>query len=287
MLRVAFGVWVIVVPVDLLWIARVPVESFNPRPGLFSLMTEPPHESVLIVLMLAKAILGAMVAVGLWTIPCSIALTFSMILASGISYSFSKVDHFILFEITPIFLALAGWGRVWSLDALWRRRRGAAVRADANGLPVLLFAMTIGWAMLSAAAPKLLSGWLDPDRFATRGYVARDIALNEKIGPLGPAMLSIDSAAFWKLMDYATVVVEAGLILFVFFPLLYRIWLLILSGFHVGVFLGLGISFLDYVLVYAVFFSPAIMWICSRIARNPFVRGHRRNQPQRPRALSD
>jgi len=131
-------------------------------------------------------------------------------------------------------------------------------------MPILLFATTIGWAMLSAAVPKLMGGWLDPSREATHGYVARDLAVGEKVGPLGEWIMTFDFAPLWKFLDYATLLAEGALILFVLTPTLYRLWLVLLSGFHVGVYLPLGISFLDYVLVYGVFFSPAVMWLILR-----------------------
>lgn len=264
-LRIAYASWILLLPVDVMWMADIPDGFINPRPGLFMFVSSAPDWGVLFAISAIRIVLAVLLAVGLFTVPVSIALTCCMILVSGLSYSYSKVDHFILFELTPVFLAFAGWGRRCSVDAL--RRRTSPKGARGSGLPVLLFAMTIGWAMLSAAAPKMLGGWMDPSRQATRGYIARDIAVGVKPGILGEWILSIDFTPFWKAMDYATLVVEAGLIFFVFTPLLYRLWLLLLSFFHIGVYLMLDISFIDYALVYAVFFSPALVWSLRRIRR--------------------
>lgn len=263
-LRIAFGLWVIVLPVDVTWIADVPVAFFHARPGLFGWLAGPPGEPFLIALMVVTALLGLMLALGILTLPVSLALSVALIVSSGISYSYSKVDHFILFELTPVFLAFAGWGRVWSLDArrLWKGRQPPM--PSVRGMPVLLFAMTVGWAMLSAAVPKAAGGWLDPERQASRGYLARDVAYGEKLGPIGPRALGFDSDLVWKALDYATLVAEGALILVVFLPLVFRLWLLLLASFHIGVYLMLGISFLDYVLVYGVFFSPAVVWLFDK-----------------------
>jgi hypothetical protein len=263
-LRVAFGLWVVAFPVDLRWIADVPPDFFNPPPGLLSALSTPPSEAIRLGLMGTIIVLGVFVAAGFGTLPASIGLSLSLIASSGIAYSFSKVDHFILFALAPIFLALAGWGQVWSVDAILPRRRSSPLRL-VRALPVLLFAMTVGWGMLSAAAPKAAGGWLDPARQATRGYVARDIAQGERIGPLGPLLLDINSRAFWKSLDYATLITEGGLLIAVLFPFLFRIWLVLVIGFHAGVCLVLGINFFDYLLAYAVFFSPVFVWAEERL----------------------
>lgn len=256
LIRIAFGIWVIAFPVDVTWIADVPAAFFHPRPGLFAFLAAPPSEPFLVALTIAKVALGIALTLGIATMPVSVALSVALIVGSGVSYSYSKVDHFILFELTPVFLACAGWGWKWSMDNVVRLSRDTRLPGAARGMPVLLFAMTIGWAMLSAAAPKAAGGWLDPDRSASRGYLVRDIAYGEKLGPLGPQAMAVHSDVFWKLLDYATLVAEGGLILMVFWPMAFRLWLLLLASFHVGVFLTLGISFADYILVYAVFFAP-------------------------------
>lgn len=267
-LRIAYGAWILLFPVDILWIGGIADEFFRPRPGPFSVLDQAPPMGVLIAISVIRAILAVVLILGIYTLPVSLVLAACMIVVSGISYSFSKVDHFILFELVPVFLAFAGWGARWSLDS-WRTRRRGRADAPSRGMPVLLFALTIGWAMLSAAVPKVMGGWLEPSRQATRGYIARDAAIDDKLGPLGPWLLTFDFDPFWKAMDYATIAAEGALILFVLTPLIYRLWLVLLIAFHVGVYLTLGISFLDYSLVYAVFFSPVVVWV----ARRPRARG--------------
>lgn len=263
-LRIAYGIWVILLPVDILWIASVPDDFLHPRPGLFSFIDSVPPVGLLIAISVARFVLAALLVFGVFTVPVSLLLTAAMMTAAGVTYSFSKVDHFILFELVPVFLAFAGWGRRWSIDAVFARRRRGAVDTTTQGLPILLFAMTIGWAMLSAAVPKAIGGWLDPSRQATRGYIATDVATGDKLGPFGAWLLPFDLDAFWKALDYATLAAEGLLILFVFTPVLFRCWLLLLMCFHAGVYLTLGISFADYALVYAVFFAPVVTWVGAR-----------------------
>lgn len=277
-LRMAYGLWVILVPVDILWMASLPDDFVNPRPGLFSFIDAVPPLGVLIAISVLRFVLAVLLALGIFTVPVSILLTATLITASGLAYSFSKVDHFILFELVPVFLAFAGWGRRWSLDAVIRRRSSPSGSAT-RGMPVLLFALTIGWAMLTAAVPKVMGGWLNPARQATRGYIASDVAIGDKPGILGAWLLPLDVDVFWKALDYATVAAEGLLILLVLTPLLFRCWLLLLAGFHIGVYLTLGISFADYLFVYAVFFAPVAMWVSRRIH-------DRATRPSRSRARS-
>ncbi|MDU0366398.1 hypothetical protein AB0O16_01140 [Microbacterium sp. NPDC089180] len=262
-LRIAYGAWIIFLPVDITWIAGLPDDFVNPRPGLFGFIHSVPPIELLVAISVVRFVLAVLLVIGIATIPVSLFLTLTIMAAAGLSYSFSKVDHFILFELVPVFLGLAGWGSRWSLDAVIRRRRGRTP-AVTRGVPILLFAFTIGWGMLSAAAPKIAGGWLDPTRDATRGYLAKDIAADDKLGALGPWMLTFDNHLFWKALDYATIAAEGLLFFFVLTPLLFRCWLALLSCFHIAVFLTLGISFIDYTLVYAVFFAPAVMWVVRR-----------------------
>lgn len=273
-LRMGYGLWVVFLPVDLLWMASVPDDFVNARPGLFAFVDAVPSTGVLIAISAIRFVLAVLLALGVLTLPVSLLLTAVMITASGLAYSFSKVDHFILFELVPVFLAFAGWGRTWSIDALVARRRGRQMRSS-GGLPVLLFALTVGWGMLTAAVPKIRGGWLDPSRQATRGYVASDVAVGDKPGPLGAWLLPLDNDLFWKSLDYATIAAEGLLILLVLTPLLFRCWLVLLACFHIGVYLTLGISFADYFLVYAVFFSPAVMWAVAFVRRRFAVGGER------------
>ncbi|MBZ4486833.1 hypothetical protein LQ938_02880 [Microbacterium sp. cx-55] len=281
-LRVAYAGWILLFPVDIMWIASIPNGFLRPRPGLFGWITDVPSAEVLLAISIVRVLLAVLLALGIMTVPVSVVMSACLIVVSGLSYSFSKVDHFILFELVPVFLAFAGWGTAWSFDAIRRRRRGDPLGA-ARGMPVLLFALTIGWAMLSAAVPKVLGGWLDPDRQATRGYLARDVATAAKTGPFADWMLTIDSDLFWKFLDYATILAEGALILFALTPILFRCWVLLLGAFHVGVYLTLGISFIDYVMVYAVFFSPVVMWLINRVS---LARGKLRRGPAESRARS-
>lgn len=261
-LRICFALWVLVLPTDYLWVAAVPDAFFQPRVGPFSLLTEVPPLGVLIGLQVLQALLALVLLVGYRTRTVSVLLTLVMISGSGIVYSFGKVDHFILFELLPLAMAAAGWGSAYSLDA--RRRRGTGT---VSGFPILLWGLVVGYALLSAALPKAVTGWLDPLRHATRGYLARDIADPVRVGPFSELVFGVDWDLLWKLLDYGTLVAEAGVVVAVFYPPLLRLWLLAILGFHLGVYLTLGISFAGYVFVYVPFFAAPVLALVRRYRR--------------------
>lgn len=254
-IRILFALHVLAFPVDYKWVAQVPSAFFHPAPGPFMLFSSPPSLEALIALEVLRALLALVVLVGFHTKTASVALSAVLILGAGLTHSFGKVDHFILYETLPAAMAFAGWGARYSLDSRSRNRATRKRSESTHGFPMLLWSITVGFALLTAAVPKVLTGWLDPSRQATRGYVARDLADPIKVGPLTEFFGSIDAVLFWKFLDYATILAEGGIIVAVLVPFLFRISVLVIVGFHAGVYLALGIDFTDYLLVYAVFFA--------------------------------
>lgn len=254
-LRIAFALFVLSVPAGFTWAGRLPDEFFRPRPGPFSLLTGIPPLEVLQGLHLAQLALAALLLVGYRTVGVSVLLTLTMVLGSGVAHGFGKVDHQILVELLPLAMAAAGWGSAWSVD-----RRLGRVPGSTSGFPVLVWGMVVGFAMLTAALPKVANGWLDPTRQATRGYLA-EYAVNGHGGPLSAQFMAVDSAMFWAFMDYATIAVEGGLVVALLYPPLFRLVLAALVGFHVGVYLSLGISFVGHTFVYFPFFAAPLAYL--------------------------
>lgn len=253
-LRIAFAAYVVMLPRDIEWIGDMSPVGFEPPPGPFTLLPGPAPAGVISVVEILRVLAALWVLVGWRTRIASGALTFMLIVCSGLAYSFGKTDHLILYELAPLLLGLAGWGSAWSVDA-WRRRA-----APPSGYAMTVYATLIAFAMFTAAAAKAASGWLEPDREATRFFVAVT-AGNPRSGALADWLLRLDNAVFWKLLDYGTVLAEGWLIIAVFIPTLFRIGLVIMSLFHIGVWLLLGIDFHLYAFVYAGFLMvPAAQW---------------------------
>lgn len=246
-LRIVFALWVLISPRDITWISQVPTQFHFAPLGPFALLP-PASEGAVISYMVVRAIVALWLIVGWKTLAASISMTVVLLVGSGLAYSFSKVDHFILYDLTPLFLGFAGWGASWSLDA--RKKQRAT-----QGYAMLLFAITLAIAMLTAALPKAARGWWDPAREATRYFVAVDVHYGPDAGVLGEWMTSaITSDLLWKLLDYFTLFAEGWLVIALFFPTLFRLGLLLLVTFHVGVLLMLDINFFLNLFVYAGFF---------------------------------
>lgn len=266
-IRILYALWVLLLPTDYLWIGQVPAAFFQPRTGPAMLLTGPPPSGVLLALQVAQAVLAVALGVGYRTPLVSVLMSVQLVLGSALVYSYGKVDHFVLFELAPLALAAAGWGGAYSVDALRRARSsGSAGPAGSSGFPLLLWGMTVGFGLLSAALPKALTGWADPHRQATRGYLAREVADPVRVGAVGRWIFQFDSALLWKAVDYGTLLAEGGLLLALLYPPLFRLWLVAVTGFHVGVYLTMGISFAPYLFVYLPFFAPWIEWVARRVA---------------------
>lgn len=250
-LRILLALQILLLPRDISWVSAIPDDFFNPPPGPMALFIGPASGAVVLTLEISRGALALLVLVGWHTQLFSILLAGLQLACSGFAYSFTKVDHFILYDLAPLALGLAGWGAAWSIDA-WQKK---AKRVD--GYPMFLYALTVGFAMFSAALPKSVNGWLSPFQEATRGYVARDGIDAPTPGVLRDWILSFDSVMLWKSFDYATLLVEGGLIFAVLLPGLFRLGLIGIMAFHVGVLLMLGIDFSLNIFAYAGFFMLA------------------------------
>ena len=253
-IRVLFALHIIVRPVDYSWAASVPSAFFTPPPGIAWIFQDVPSPSFLTTLEFSQVLLGLALMLGYKTRLVSGSLSLVMMLGSSVVHSFSKIDHNILYELLPAFLAAAGWGTAYSLDSRKRNRNSST-----SGFPILLWASVVAFALFTAGIPKALSGWLNPALEASRSYAAIDLANPVKVGPLAEYFFAYDQPWFWKFIDYTTVIAESWLVLAIFFPWLFRLGIAAALAFHAGVYLILGIDFGHYLFVYAVFLYAPVM----------------------------
>lgn len=258
-LRIVFAAYVVIWPRNIEWIGEMSAVGFDPPPGPFAILPGPAPARVIHAVEMLRALIALWVLIGWKTRTASGCLSLALVVCSGLAYSFGKTDAVILYELAPLMLGLAGWGSAWSVDA-WRHKA-----ARPSGYAMFVYATVIAFGMFTAAAAKVATGWLDPSRQATRFFVAVT-AGGPRSGPLADWLLRLDSPVFWKLLDYATLFAEGWLVVALFSPLLFRIGLLIMSLFHVGVWLLLGIDFHLHVFVYAGFFlAPTRRWSCDSV----------------------
>ena len=246
-LRILFAIYVVIWPRDIDWISTMSAVAYSPPPGPFAALPGPAPQGAVVALEVSRLIFAVCVLIGWNTRTTSALLSVVLVICSGLAYSYGKVDHIILYDLAPLMLGLAGWGSAWSVDSCRRRS------LQTNGYPIFLYGNMIAFGMLTAAVAKSATGWLDPKVQATRFFVS-EAALSSRSGPYADWFLRIDNIVFWKLLDYTTLLVEGGLVLTVFVPMAFRVGLLVMAMFHVGVWALLGIDFHQYLFVYAGFF---------------------------------
>lgn len=241
------------------WVSSYPDSLYDPPPGPFQLLTGFPPEWFLIGLEILVAISAGFLLVGAHVRAASVTATLALIVGSGFAYSLGKIDHNILRSLAPIVLVLAAWGGSTALRA-HRSRRDTQPQ-----WPMRLFALIVGLALFTAAAPKVLAGWLSPDTQAVQGFLSREFYLNDRQDLLAPTFVGIDVRLFWEVMDWATVGLEMAVLLAVLNWRAFRMVLAVMTLFHMGVYLMMNISFAGNVLIYGAF----VQWGAVRL---PVVR---------------
>lgn len=163
----------------------------------------------------------------------------SYIIGHSFYYSFGQVDHYYLFiPLFPLIGLLGGWGRPgrWTLSA---------------GGVYFVMAFALGLAFLTAALPKLLTGWLSWQDQQVR-YVIVNYTYGIPQSHTGHWILStLKNKAAWEALDWLTVAFEGSVIAFVARPRWFWLGLALCCLFHGIVFVVLGINFFHIFIVYA------------------------------------
>ncbi|GAA1996885.1 hypothetical protein JL107_12795 [Nakamurella flavida] len=256
--RIVFCLLLVLLVPQLDWLAPYPNSFYEPPWGPFALLSGFPSAPVLTVVEIVVFLSLAATLLGLFTTASSIALTLSLVVDFGLNFSVGKVDHSMVMVMVPAVLAFARWGDTCSLDAIRRRRRGLdPVDADTARArlqwPMRFLGLAIGLAFVSAAAPKVLGGWLSLSSQASYGYQVRSDVLSGRSSLLSSFLVDLHVPAVWEALDWATVALEAGVVLCLVTWRSWRIGLAVLALFHVGIGLSLGIWFASNVMAYGAF----------------------------------
>jgi hypothetical protein len=247
---------------DFARITDLPDVFFLPPPGPMQLVGGFP--GALFFDVLTAAATGALVCllIGYRTRWASAALTGLLLVGFGFSYSLGKVNHNLLFVLTPLIMGASGWGAALSLDA--RAGRGGRVEA----WPLTLLMLLVGFGFFTAGFTKLIGGWLALDTQATLGHLFKQFYANGRQDFLAAEFLTWRSAAFWEAMDWATIALECGLLVAAFRTSWARPLLVLVVFFHMGTLLMLNIAFAPNMIVYAAFL-PWLTWAARLPRRLP------------------
>ncbi len=223
-----------------------------PAPWFFWFIT------VLLQLLFVALLIG-------WRTPwVSVAITLLLIVGNSFKYSAGKINHDILFVITPLVMAFAGWGNQVSWDA----QRGRQITNRFPGLMTMAFLLAFG--MACSAFIKVWAGWLDPDTQAIKAFVIRRLYTFDEVALLSRPALTLGSVLLWEALDYLVVAIEGSVLLFFMWPSKFRWAIVLLIVFHLGSTLVMTIAFALHLPVYLLFL--AVGWPSDRTEDAPATR---------------
>lgn len=251
--RVLFAGAVLLMFPDFTWIRHFPDALYAPPPGPMRLFGGFPPTAALVALTAAVALCAACLLLGVKVRAASWLLTGCLAYGYGLSNSLGKIDHNLLLVLTPAVLALAGWAP------------GARVRPWV----LQLWAFTIGVAMLTAAIPKLMAGWLNPTSHAVRGLVSQQVYTYGQDTPSAVLASHLTAGWVWEPADWVTPLLEASIVILAVLGLRwFRAGLGLLALFHLGVLLTMTIAFAPSVVTYGAFVAwPVPRWAPAWSAR--------------------
>jgi predicted DCC family thiol-disulfide oxidoreductase YuxK/uncharacterized membrane protein YphA (DoxX/SURF4 family) len=251
--RVLFSAYILldVLPRHL-WLTNFPDSFFDPPIGLTLFFTGFPGPRFFLVVNGLAIIATVCLLFGYRTRVSSISLALLLLVSNYWAYSLSKIDHDILLILVPLIMQQAGWGNAYSMDAK-RLASDGGMQGETNAWPLSLMALMVGMAMMTAAAPKAASGWLDPGVHATQAHILLNVFVTGRSTWLAKHMLDVNSGVFWKFIDYATVLIEASFLLAVIRRRAFRVVLALACFFHLGIALSMEIVFTPNIMAYAAF----------------------------------
>ncbi len=236
-------------------LAELPPDFFAPPAGPFRLLHAMPPGWV--VGLGEAALVAALVALTLgWrTRLASVATGVLLLGLYGLLYSFGKINHNLLFLLTPLVMAFSGWGAALSLDAQAETRRAGSDTGRAPAAwPLFVLALLVGLAWFMAGFSKLIGGWLDPGSRAVQGHVIKQVVLRARTDLLAPFAAALPGSGLWELADWTTVLFELSVLAAALHVRVARVMVSLAVLFHTGTALLMNISFFAvFVPVYAAF----------------------------------
>lgn len=253
--RIIYSLLLLVTTPALRATSDMPAVTWHPPFGPLRLLDAPPPPAVTTAIAVALSAGLVMLLLGVFTTWASLVVGVGYLLNDGIGNSYGFVAHYILVAVVPLTCCWAGWGRRYSVDALLRRGRDTRTDEDVPQWPLRLLALCIGAGFLTAAVPKILAGWLDPSTQAAYGHIVKG-TINRGPQHLAQSAADLHAPLFWELTDWATVALEASVIISVLSWRWFQGVLVALMSFHLGIAFTLNIAFAANVLTYV----PFVLW---------------------------
>lgn len=232
------------------FISALPSDFFMPPPGPMILFSGFPRFEILLTIYIALVLSTGGLILGFRTQWASFGAGILLFILKGFIYSVGKINHELLFMITPLLMAFSGWGNAYSLDAA--RGNGAN---KTHAWTLTLLALFIGFMFFTAGFSKIIGGWLEFDTQAAIAHFYKQYFVVGRQDFLADTAMTISSSVLWECMDYATVLFETGFLLAVFYARSTRIFICLAVLFHFSLMMILNISFLPNFVAYAAFLN--------------------------------
>jgi hypothetical protein len=159
-------------------------------------------------------------------------------------FSFGKINHGWLIIASTLMLSVA------HSDADVRRRRYFT-----NSPVLFILALSIVAGMMSAALPKITTGWLSMGTQSAFGHFVANYVQADRTNALADIAMQRPMPVLWEIADGITVLIEAGFII----AFLKRSWFRCLAAMacamHAGIALCMEITFWPNLVAYAAFYD--------------------------------
>ena len=230
------------------WTGGLPDLFFGPALGPAMFLRGFPSEAALQAFngLLVCSLL--LLAAGIAVRTVSVATGLLLLLLSAWQFGANKLDHDILQVVVPLAMATSGWGASYRLG---RREDPGQWNASRSGRAVFVVGLLCAFFMLSAALPKVATGWLDTDTQAVRYHLVHNTRLAWRDTGAAAFLLAWAPSWTWELLDWAVVLLESSILpALLLGPRFLRPALLLSAGFHAGNAIILDIPFLENPLTY-------------------------------------
>ncbi len=174
-----------------------------------------------------------------------------MLAVNSVQYGYGKIGHDILPVLAPLFMAFSGWGDAYSVD------NKLGIRYPGRAWCQALFAVVIGMAMITAAWPKLSTGWMRLDGSAVHGEVVNYYFGYGSKAKLAPVLMASTPGIAWEFLDWATVGIELAFIVACIKRRWFQVTCAVACLFHLGILLSMDLCHPYNVIAYSAFFPMA------------------------------
>jgi|GEM_PF-4883190 len=223
---------------DVRWVSTLPDGMFTPPLGPMMLFSGVPSLAWTSMLLWATYACAVWLLWGKGVRWSGLALSALLALGFGLESSFGKINHTTPFMLLP---AVVGW------HGAWRR------------LPVY-YVLVIAFQFFTAAMPKIVGGWLQPQTHAAYGYAVETLTIQGSPALLTQWVVSYVPRWMWELADVITVAFESLFIVAMWRPRSLATVCAVALCFHIGVWYTLHIPATGYIVCYAyiwiAFFAP-------------------------------